>query len=393
METIDMAIVGGGVSGLTTALYSVERKPGSTIVVFEKHSFLGKEQSGRNSGVAHSGYQYPPESLKSKLCLQANPLLKRFAAEHGIPYANTGKLIVATLEEELPLLRSLYDRAKEKGVDIEYLTREAIRELELNVDAIAGFNTRQTGIIDAATYVRDLAKIVEQKEGLVLRKAKINNIVPVGDDFVLHVTQDSIEYEVQAGLVVNAAGLFADEVARWVNPKFPYIIKPLRGEFMKFNKHSRPELWMQGMNVYPVPQPIPGMYDQWGNQKAMAGVHLTPTFDMSADGTAHIGNTVLLGPLGRPVESKTDYTRDRCGPQAFIERIRPLFPQLHEEDLVEDQVGIQVKIRDYDDYIIARDTEHPNFANMFCDSPGMSGSLANGRYMVYEVLKDWHVRR
>ncbi|MDP3639829.1 MAG: FAD-dependent oxidoreductase, partial [Nanoarchaeota archaeon] len=287
---------------------------------------------------------------------------------------------------------SLYDRAQEKGVDIEYLPREAIRELEPNIEAIAGFHTKQTGIIDAATYVRDLAKIVEKKEGIVLRKACIKNIIPVGDDFVLQVSQDDLEYEVQAGLVVNAAGLFADEVARRVNPEFPYVIRPLRGEFMKFNKKSRPELWMQGMNVYPVPEPIPGMFDQWGNQKAMAGVHLTPTFELGADGMAHIGNTVLLGPLGRPVESKTDYTHDRCGPEAFIKRIRLLFPQLRVEDLQEDQVGIQVKIKGYDDYIIARDPRYPNFANMFCDSPGMSGSLANGRYMVYDVLKEWHIR-
>ncbi len=386
-----MAIVGGGVSGLTTAMYAVERKPGTTVVVFEKHSFLGEEQSGRNSGVAHSGYQYPRDSLKSQLCLI--PLLKEFAAEHGIPYANTGKFIVATEEEELPRMRALYERAKEKGVDIEYLTGEAIREMEPNIQAIAGLHTKQTGIVDAATYVRTLAKIVEQKDGVVLRRAMVTNIIPTGDDFVLQVNQDGLEYEVQAGLVVNAAGLFSDQVAKWVNPDFPYTIKPLRGEFMKFNKNSRPELWMGDRNVYPVPQPIPGMYDQWGNQKTMAGVHLTPTFDLRADGTAAIGNTVLLGPLGHMVESRTDYAKDRKGKEEFIERIQHIQPHLTIDDLTEDQVGIQVKLKGYDDYVLGRDPLHPNFANMICDSPGMSGSLGNGHYMVYEVLKDWHIQR
>ncbi len=391
MDTIDLAVVGGGVVGLSAAYHWGKRFPGQTVVAFDKNRFLGEEQSGRNSGVIHSGYQYPKDSLKSRLCLLANPRLKAFAAEHDIPHATVGKLIVATQEKELPLMQRLYRAAKEKGVAIDYLNSQEIKRLEPNVHSLEGLYTKHTGIIDAATYVRKLAQAVERQEGVVLKHAKVEKVIPEGHDFILQINQDGEEYEARAGLLINAAGLFADQIGRQINPEFPYEIHPLRGEFMKINKKSRPELWMNGINVYPVPQPIPGMYDQWGNPKTMAGVHLTPTFSLAADGTAYVGNTVLVGPLSHLIESRSDYRQNRRGAEEFHARVAPIFPSLQIEDLEEDQAGIQVKIKGYDDYVLQRDTLHPNAVHAICDSPGMTSSLVIGDYLVNDVLREGKV--
>lgn len=388
MDTIDLAVVGGGVVGLSTAHHWGRRFPGQTVVVFDKNKFLGEEQSGRNSGTFHTGYQYPKDSLKSKLSLLAIVAGKEFAAEYGVPYATVGKVVVATTEEQLPRLRDFYLRAKEKGVNIEYLTREAIKELEPNVEALAGLYTKDTGIIDTATYIRTLAQVVERQEGVVLKHAMVKQVIPDGNDFILQINQQGEEYEVRTDMLVNAAGLYSDRVGKQINPDFPYEIKPLRGEFMKLNKRARPELWLNGTLVYPVPQPIQGMYDQWGNQKTMAGVHTVTTFSMRADGTAYIGNTVLIGPLSHLVEDKADYEKDRLPAEEFHKRVVPFYQGLRVDDLEPDQVGIQVKIKGYDDYVLQRDPLHPNAVHAICDSPGMSSSIVIGKYLVYEVLRE-----
>lgn len=386
MDEIDVAIIGGGVNGLAVAYMLGQHSPGKSIFVFEKNKYLGEEQSGRNSGVRHSGYQYQVGTLKSRLCHSANKMLRRFAQEHGIADACTGKYIVATTPEEVDRLDFYHRRAFENGTNIELLDRIALQEREPNLEALAALYTSDTGVIDVASYVRTLRNLIVQQEGNILTESKILGITPKRDNFVVRVQQHQEQSEFECGMVINAAGLYADEVARMVNPEFPYTITPLRGEYMTFTA-NRPQLQLHDTNVYPVPRPIPRMYDSFGHPKTMAGVHITPTFAASAEGSIQLGKKYLVGPLGRIVGSKDDYHTDRKGPKAFYDEIKPFFPGIQVDDLTEDFAGIQVKLNGHDDFVLERDRMYPHLIHVIADSPGMTSSLAIAEYVVTHVVK------
>ena len=388
MDNVDYAIIGGGLNGLAAAYRLLEKYPDKIIVVLEKNKYLGEEQSGRNSGVIHSGYQYDHTTLKGKLCVKANSMLKEFAQEHGVPYATVGKMIVATNDEEEKRLDFYYQRARAGGVSIDRLTRDEIKKYEPQVEGQAALYTKDTGVIDAATYVRTLEKLVEQKGGFILTNTPVEDVTPRGDGFILHVNEHGTQYTFQAEIVINAAGLYADTLARKVNPEFPHIVKALRGEFAQFKRKSRPEIMTNATNIYPVPKPIPGMLDQYGNPKTMAGTHLTPTFEIGSDGQAKLGNRIIVGPLAQLVQDKNVYEQGRKPLEAFVADVKPIFPHLRVEDLELDYAGIQVKIQGYDDFVIERDKKYPNFVNVIADTPGMTSSLAISHYLVNEVLRD-----
>lgn len=388
MESIDITIIGGGCNGLATGLALAEEYPEKTIAIFEKQKFLGEEQSGHNSGVKHSGMFYHPGSLKAKLCVRGNELLSQFAQEHGVASKNVGKLTLAASLEDLPKLAELEERARKNKVPwFRRLTREEIKEYEPNVDAVAAIYTPTTGIVNAAEYVNKLESLVNGTQGMILKRARVTNVTADKERFIVTVNQEEEEYQFESGMVINAAGLFADEVGRMVNPDFPYQIKPLKGEYMKFSKKARSDVYVRELNVYPVPKDISGMFDQWGKPKEMSGVHLTSIFEYDAQGRAVVGNAVLVGPLSHVVKDKKDYRHEHTDPRDYHRDIVKLFPNLCVEDLEFDQVGIQAKLVGYDDFVIERDKKYRNAIHLIADSPGFTSSLAIAEYMV-GLVKD-----
>ena len=393
MESIDIAIIGAGASGLAAAYHIGQQlqkqSREKSIFIFEKNKHIGEEQSGHNSGVDHSRYQHHPKSLKSRLRGCSPISLKQFCTEYGIHYKTVGKLIVATTETELPQLKFYKDNAeqasRETGIHLEteLLTSQEVRALEPHVECLAALHTPKTGIVDAAHYVRTLADLVEKQGSSILKEAPVTSLKTDGDGFIVTFmqSQSGEQYEVHAKIVINAAGIYGDELAKKVNPEFPYTIRPLRGEYMKFNTHTRPELAMNGKCVYPVPTIIEGMLDEHGLPKRAAGNHLTPIF--GADG--NISNWVWVGPLHKVVEGKDNYSENRRTAQEFVMNL-PFFPQLQQDDLQEEQTGIQLKFAGYDDWVIERDNKFPNLIHYLEDSPGMSGSLDSSYYLVHHVL-------
>ncbi len=375
---IDLAIIGGGVTGLATAYKALEAMTGKSVAVFEKNKFLGEEQSGRNSGVVHGGMYYRPGSKKAINCVWGNKELYSFCLEHGVAIARTEKIIVATTPEERILVEELWERGTRNGVPgLEMITGEEVRRLEPNVKALCALYSPTTGIVDAAAYLKTLEKLVKKRGGMIFTDTTVEAIFPAEDRATLWVKQGDEEYEVRANYVVNAAGLHADVVGRMINPDFPYQIKPLRGEYMKFNRRTRPELWLNGLNVYPAPRIIPEMFDQDGKPKRMVGTHLTPVFEYDREGKAQIGNTILVGPLGHVVDSKEDYTSKRHGKEEFLHDVTSFLSGLAEDDLEEDQVGIQAKLVSYDDFVLENDRRYRNCIHAIPDSPGLTASLAN----------------
>ncbi len=383
MESIDISIIGGGCNGLATGLALAEEYPEKNIAIFEKQKFLGEEQSGHNSGVKHSGIFYHPGSLKAKLCVRGNELLSQFAKEHGVAGKNVGKLTVAASLEDLPKLAELEERARKNKVPgFRRLTKEEIKEYEPNVDAVAAIYTPTTGIVNAAEYVNKLESLVNGTQGMILKRARVTNVTADKESFIVTVNQEGEEYQFESGMVINAAGLFADEVGRMINPDFPYQIKPLKGEYMKFSKKARSDVYVRELNVYPVPEDISGMFDQWGKPKEMSGTHLTSVFEYDAQGRAVVGNSVLVGPLSHVVKNKKDYRHEHTDPRDYHRDIVKFFPGLRVEDLEFDQVGIQAKLVGYDDFVIERDKKYKNAIHLIADSPGFTSSLAIAEYMV-----------
>ncbi len=383
MDKIDITIIGGGVTGLASALYLTEKYPDKTIMLVEKNAFLGEEQSGRNSGIRHSSIQYKPGSLKAKFCVEGNRLITEFCKKYDIPYADTGKLTVAVTPEEVEKLDYYYNRAVQNGAPgVRKLTGEEVKEFEPNVKCLAAVYTPSTGIVDGATYIKTMKNLLGNTEAIVFDHTKVLDVKHQDEGLVVKVNQAGEEYEFLSDIVVNAAGLFGDELTRMVNPDFHYKVKPLRGEFMKFNMNKRPELFMKGMPVYPVPRPIPGgMLDEHGEPKTTSGTHLTPCFDLDASGKAVISNFVHVGPFQVPINDKSDYESNRAPPEVFVKDLQKFFPGLRVEDLEQEFTGIQVKIAGYDDWILERDKKHSNFITAIIDSPGFTASQAVGKHI------------
>ena len=346
--------------------------------LFEKRSTLAEAQSGRNSGVIHAGIYYRTGSLKARLCVEGNPLLYEFCQAHSVPVANVGKLVAATSTDRIPRLEKLYQQAVANGVpDVCLLSRHEARQLEPNLDTVAAMHCRTTGIVDPASLTHALANQAAALGAQVLTDCEVINVTPRGGDFEVTIRSGEEEVVFKAEIVVNSAGLQAHEVAKMLDPGRHFDVAPLRGEYVRFNRRRRPELWMNGANVYPVPQSV----DIDGAETEVVGVHLTPTFALNRAHEVVVGNVINVGPEFVPVEGE-DYETGRLGSEAFLKWAKRFLPGLTHEDLSLDFAGVMVNLRDHDDWIVERDGRHSDCVQMIgIDSPAMTSALAIAKYV------------
>jgi (S)-2-hydroxyglutarate dehydrogenase len=264
-DRVDVAIIGGGIVGLATALRLGDSRPDLRLAIIEKEPELATHQSGHNSGVLHAGLYYTPGSLKARLCRQGKAELETYAAAHGIPIRYPGKLVVALTADELPRLREIKDRARANAVDgLEEIGPEAIRELEPQAVGIRALWSPRTGIIDfravALAYADDLrARGVE-----ILTSWRVTAIAerPAG---VVITTSAS---ELEAGQVIVCGGLHADRLAAMTGDSgrdVPRIV-PFRGDYYRLVPSARS---LVTRLLYPVPDP----------RFPFLGVHFTPRHD------------------------------------------------------------------------------------------------------------------
>jgi L-2-hydroxyglutarate oxidase LhgO len=373
MESIGTAVIGGGVVGCAVAR-ALARAGFRDLFLFERRPQLGDEQSGRNSGVVHAGIYYAPGSLKAALCVEGNRRMYEFCRRHDVPVENVGKLVVASSREEVPALEGLLERAKANGVPgVGLLDRAGVKRLEPNVDVPAAMLCTTTGIVQAAALVKALAADARAAGAEILTGFEVLRVQPSGGSFEITGRRSGREETFRAEVLVNAAGLGSDRIARMVDPGFPAEIAPLRGEYFKFSRRRRKETWLEKMNVYPVP----GAVDIGGRTVSVVGVHLTPTFGMETDGRIAIGDVVTVGPEFVAVEGRQDYETGRKGGDLFVEKARRFFPGLRPEDLQIDFAGIMANLREGTDFLIRLDAKHPSCVQLVgIDSPGLTSSLA-----------------
>lgn len=265
----DVAVIGGGIVGLALADALLERSPEAAVTVFEKETQLAQHASGRNSGVLHAGFYYAPDSLKARLTRQGNEMLRAFCAERVVPVRETGKVVVAQSENELPALDELLRRGQANGVTLESIDEAQLRELEpLARTCTRALWSPNTAVASPSAVVEALAARVRERGG---RIELGSTVTAAGPGFVTTQRHGRIP----VGHVINAAGLYADRVAHWFGVGEEYRMLPFKGLYWYGT-------WEPGRlqrHVYPVPDA----------RNPFLGVHLTVT----VDGKTKIGPTAI----------------------------------------------------------------------------------------------------
>ncbi len=392
----DVAVIGGGIVGLAVASALRGRAPDLRLAVLEKEAETGRHQSGHNSGVIHSGIYYRPGSLKARLCVEGARRMAAFCQEHAIAWEACGKLIVATAEEELPRLEELERRAAANGVaGVARLDGPALREIEPNVRGLAALRVGATGIADYRGVVARLTKDLEAAGAAVLRRAEVTAARRDGAVWRLRTAAGDVE----AGFVINCAGLHADAVAARCGTAPDVRIVPFRGEYYLL-RPERADL-VRGL-VYPVPDP----------RLPFLGVHFTRT----VGGLREAGPNAVLA-FAREGYRRTSFHMGEAAATfaypgfrrlvrrhwrtalgeyhrsfskaAFVAALRHLVPSLRADDLVPGGAGVRAQAVDgsgrlLDDFHLLRAEGALHFLN--APSPAATASLAIGEHIAALVL-------
>lgn len=269
-----IGIVGGGIVGLATARALLQTSPGLRITVLEKEAAVGTHQTGRNSNVAHAGIYYTPGSLKARLCVDGVRRLRTYCAEHGLPYDECGKLIVATDADEVPRLRGLLERGERNGVpDLRWLEGTELQEVEPHVAGVAAVHSPHTAIVDYRQVAGQMERDVVAGGGTVTTSCEVRAVDERAGEVRVTTSRDEFAFD----RVVACAGLQSDAVARLSGDDRAPMIVPFRGEYLAL-RADRTDL-VKGM-VYPVPDP----------RYPFLGVHLT----RQVDGSVLVGPNAVL---------------------------------------------------------------------------------------------------
>jgi L-2-hydroxyglutarate oxidase len=392
----DVIVIGGGAVGLATALQLVNRNPQLKVVVLEKENAVANHQTGNNSNVIHSGIYYKPGSLKAKNCSHGYNLLLDFCKQYDVPHNICGKVIVATDENELPLLKNIFDRGQQNGLqNLKMLNASELKEHEPHVAGIAGIHVPQTGIVDYRVVAEKYAEVFRLKGGEIMLGEKVVDIRFSNNK--VEVITPKATYS--SKLVVNCAGLYSDKIARLTSQNVNVKIIPFRGEYYKLKKEKE---YLVKTLIYPVPDPNFPFLGVHFTTMVGGGVECGPNavlafkregYKKSDINLAELGET-LAWPGFRKVVAK--YWRTGVGEmyrsyskKAFTEALQKLLPEIKEEDLIEGGAGVRAQACDrtgglLDDFMILEEKLAINICN--APSPAATSSLSIGE-TVAELVK------
>lgn len=390
----DCIIIGGGIVGLATAVAVVKKNPKASVLVLEKESDLAQHQTGRNSGVIHSGIYYKPGSYKAKFAKQGAVSMVEFCKEHGIKHEVCGKVIVATCEAQLPQLEKIFKRGLENELPVTKLTAEQVREIEPHVKCLAGVKVPTTGITDYKQVCAKYAEIVRKQGGEVKTGVKVLRIHTTGGTHRIETTSGEFE----ARFLINCAGLHSDRVAKLAGLKPQAKIVPFRGEYYELVPERR---HLVKTLIYPVPNP----------DFPFLGVHFTKM----VDGSVHAGPNAVLA-FKREGYYKTDFSlrdtfetftyggfwklirknlgeglmemRRSFSKAQFVRSLQELIPEVTEADIIPCKAGVraQALLPDggmVDDFLFVEDRNAIHVCN--APSPAATASLEIGRAVAEKI--------
>ena len=289
----DVVVVGAGIIGLAVAHELQSR--GHRVLVLEKERRVAEHQTGRNSGVIHSGLYYAPGSRKAAMAVSGARSMRNFAQQHGVAVNICGKLVVATNETQVPALRRLSERGRANGVPVREIDPAEAREYEPYVSCVAALRVESTGIVDFRGVSETLAELIALRGGEIRFGAEVVDIRP--EDRV--VTVSTADDTIRAGYLVNCAGLHADRVARLAGMRPDVRVVPFRGEYFELTAAQRH--LVNGL-IYPVPDA----------RLPFLGVHLTKM----VDGGVHAGPNAVLA------LAREGYTWTSIQPRDVVDYLR-----------------------------------------------------------------------
>jgi len=393
----DVIIIGGGAVGLATALQTLRKKPGAKVIVLEKESDIAQHQTGNNSNVIHSGIYYKPGSLKATNCIRGYAQLLQFCDENTIPYKLCGKVIVATHQNEIPLLENIYKRGLENHLSgLKMLTLGELKEIEPHVAGIAGIYVPQTGIVDYRLVAQKYAEVFRNGGGEIKLGEKVIDIKPSANKVEV-ITNNASHV---GKLVVNCAGLYSDKIAALTNGKIDVKIIPFRGEYYKLKKNKE---HLVKTLIYPVPDPNFPFLGVHFTTMVGGGVECGPNavlafqregYKKSDINLAELAET-LMWPGFHKIASK--YWKTGFGEMyrsfskgAFTKALQKLIPEIQETDLAPGGAGVRAQACDrtgglVDDFLILEENNAINVCN--APSPAATSSLAIGETVADLVIK------
>ncbi len=389
----DVAVIGGGIIGLSSALHLTQLYPKTTVVVLEKESKLALHQTGHNSGVIHSGVYYKQGSRKAVFCVEGVKRLKQYCREKGIEYDQCGKVIVATDPSELPGLQEIYRRGTDNGVpDLRIIDSDELAEIEPHTRGIKALHVPGTAVVDYSRVSEAYADDILHNGGEILAGYKLLGVRRDDSDLTLETNRG----EVRCRSIINCAGLYADTVARALGGSNDVRIIPFRGEYYVLRPESRK--LVRGL-VYPVPDP----------RFPFLGVHYTK----------RINGEVEAGPNAVLAWAREGYRKTKINfPEAFrhltytgfwrmamrtwrvglaemhrsvmksvfVKDLQKLIPEVRSEDLTPGGAGVRAQAvsRDgalLDDFSIQ---ETPGAIHVLnAPSPGATSSLSIGAHLAH----------
>lgn len=395
----DIAIVGGGIVGLATAIALLDVNSASRIIILEAESQLATHQTGHNSGVIHSGLYYKPGSWKAKFCAEGRDAMYRFCGDHGIPHERCGKIVVATSEDELPRLEELHRRGTANGLQgMKWLTPEEMREHEPNVAGIRGLWVSETGIVDYKSVARVYSKIL-QSRGCELRTAT-RVIGCVRDEGELRI--QTISGEIRSKALVNCGGLQSDRVARLCGLDPGVHIVPFRGEYYQL----KPEKASLVRNlIYPVPDPRFPFLGVHFTRMIGGGVEAGPNAVLAFKREGYRKSDVSMKDIADLVgyrgfwKMSTRYWKmgmaefwRSYSKNAFVSALQRLIPALKQDDVVPGGSGVRAQAVDVnggllDDFHVVRAPRMVHVLN--APSPGATSSLRIGKEIASMAIEQF----
>jgi (S)-2-hydroxyglutarate dehydrogenase len=396
--TTDIIIIGGGIVGLASALKIKQANPSLSIILLEKEAEVAKHQTGNNSGVIHSGLYYKPGSLKATNCIDGYHMLIDFCKAENIPFEITGKVVVATKDEQKPLLNNLYERGLQNNLDgIRKISATEVKEYEPHVQCVKGMWVPQTGIVDYKVVSQKIAERLKSLGVEIHFSTKVTSIAK-GNTVNIVTTENGV---FESKLVVNCAGLYSDKVAQMSqNKPIDVRIVPFRGEYFKI----KPEKHYLVKNlIYPVPDPNFPFLGVHFTRMMKGGVEAGPNavlaFQREGYKKMDINLKELYETLSWPGFQKVamKYWETGLGEMyrsfsksAFTKALQELIPEIQESDLIEGGAGVRAQACDrngglLDDFSIIEDAMTINILN--APSPAATSSLSIGKSVAEMVGK------
>ncbi|MDQ0271458.1 L-2-hydroxyglutarate oxidase [Cytobacillus purgationiresistens] len=390
----DYLIIGGGIVGLSVGMELLNRHPHVKIAILEKESHVAAHQTGHNSGVIHSGIYYKPGSEKARLAKKGSQTMVAFCQEHGLEVDICGKVIVASEEEELPLLDQLYKRGIDNGLNIRLIDQSELGEIEPHVNGMKAIHVPMAGIVNYKNVSEKMAEIIRQKGGEIRLNHEVLSIEETANEAVILTNRG----ELKASFYINCGGLHSDRVAKKANLLTDVKIIPFRGEYYQLKEEKR---GLVKNLIYPVPNPNFPFLGVHFTRMIGGAVDVGPNAVLGFKREGYKKTDVHLGDLfevlnykgfwklaGQYMKEGMDEMVRSASKKLFLKNVQKLMPDIQASDLIPAPAGVRAQaLKDdgslVDDFYILPSKHSIHVLN--APSPAATASIEIGKEIVNQI--------